>query len=460
MKLKSKIILICGIHVLTASLICSVAVYILVGKSFREAAVSQGFQHASSSVRSIRDELLTLQTKQKKTYVNSNVMEYIFKKSGQELIACFDSQEEKIYNDTVFGIETFNRLDYRGFDEFSVSECAHLVWEKQHYVVYRDYYMDGYSVYKLEDITYVWKRMRLLGAGLLLLTLGISIAVSLVLLAVLGRVLQPLQELNAGAKQIACGRYDERIAIERKDEIGELGRNFNRMAEAVEHQISSLEESENRKTLFMGNLTHELKTPLTAISGYAKTLLTVKLPEEDREEALSYIYGESCRLERLSKKMMELLLLEQAEEIRLLDVSARVLFHDAEEACRKVMEEKEVRLVCREDGEVFCVDADLFTEVLINLIDNAVKASSLGSEIILSAEENQVVVQDFGMGIPKDEQEKILEPFYMVDKSRSRKSGGAGLGLAITAAILERHNCRLQIESVVGEGTRMILQFV
>ena len=97
---------------------------------------------------------------------------------------------------------------------------------------------------------------------------------------------------------------------------------------------------------------------------------------------------------------------------------------------------------------------------MINLIDNARKASGSGERIILSAAENVIEVRDFGKGIPEEEKEKILEPFYMIDKSRSRKSGGAGLGLAITAMILKRHHCRLQIESEVGRGTRMILQFV
>ena len=106
------------------------------------------------------------------------------------------------------------------------------------------------------------------------------------------------------------------------------------------------------------------------------------------------------------------------------------------------------------------MDADLFTEVLINLIDNARKASQRGDRIILSASGNRICVRDFGTGIPEEEKERILEPFYMIDKSRSRKSGGAGLGLAITAMILKRHNCGIQIESEVGQGTQMILQFV
>ena len=105
-------------------------------------------------------------------------------------------------------------------------------------------------------------------------------------------------------------------------------------------------------------------------------------------------------------------------------------------------------------------DADVYTEVLINLIDNARKASRKGDVVILSAKGNTIEVRDFGTGIPEEEREKILEPFYMIDKSRSRKNGGAGLGLAITALILKRHNCKIEMESEVGQGTRVILQFV
>ena len=115
---------------------------------------------------------------------------------------------------------------------------------------------------------------------------------------------------------------------------------------------------------------------------------------------------------------------------------------------------------CIEHGEHFSMDLDLMTDVLINLIDNGVKASDCGGKIVLRAYDNIIEVQDFGQGIPAEEQEKIMEPFYMVDKSRSRKSGGAGLGLALTVLIAKRHNILIQIDSKEGNGTRIILQFV
>ena len=228
----------------------------------------------------------------------------------------------------------------------------------------------------------------------------------------------------------------------------------------MEARTHSLEESEKKKTLFMGNLTHELKTPMTAITGYAQTLLSAKLSEEQQQEALMYIYEECTRLERLSKKMMKLLELEADDGLAFEDITVESVFAAAKRACGVILGEKQISLKIVQHGEVFPMDADLMTDVLVNLIDNAVKASRQGGEIILKAGENFIEVQDFGCGIPKEEQEKIIEPFYMIDKSRSRKSGGAGLGLALAALIIKRHGARLEIKSEPGKGTRMILQFV
>lgn len=458
MKLKTKILLICCISVLFSSAVCGVAVYILVKNFSMDAAEGHSFKEAVSAFSKLGDDLTALQF-DKEEEVDEEVLQYIFKKQGDRLLLCFSTGNGKeIFNSTVFENEDLQALSYDFMDSLGV-ERARLQWEGRYFFVYRQEVYDS-VIYKLEDISYVWERMRLLGIGLIILTGVITVVVCFLLFIILNRVLYPLYELSAGAKQIARGRYDKRIVVKRQDEIGELSANFNQMAEAVQSHTDRLEEAERRRTLFMGNLTHELKTPMTAISGYAKTLLTVKLPEEDKEEALSYIYGESCRLERLSRKLMNLLLLEEEDVIDPIEVPANKLFHKAEEACRRSLMEDGICLECHEEGEVFCVDEDLFTDVLINLIDNARKASSTGDRIILSAKENVIEVRDFGRGIPEEEKDKILEPFYRINKSRSRKSGGAGLGLSITAMILKRHNCQMRIESRVGEGTRMILQFV
>lgn len=458
MRLKTKIILICCISVLFSSVVCSIAAFSLVKNISLDAAEGQGFQNAMAGFSDLGEKVNRLSNEE----LDEKVIQYILKKQDDEMLVCFSSNREEgseIYNSTVFDKDDFEKLHFHSIPDASV-DMAELVWESRHFFVYRQSDYQICVIYKLEDVTYVWERMRLIAVSLVVMNCVVTAVVCLIVFLIVKKVLRPLRNLNDGAKQIARGEYDERIVVEREDEIGELSRNFNQMAEAVQLRIWQLREEESKRTLFMGNLTHELKTPMTAISGYAKTLLTVKLSEEDREEALSYIYEESCRLERLSKKMMNLLLLEEDEQIELKEVSAKALFQNAEEACRASLTEDGIRLECHEDGGTFLVDADLITEVLINLIDNARKASRRGDKIILSAVGNTMEVRDFGTGIPEEEKERILEPFYRIDKSRSRKNGGAGLGLAITSLILRRHNCQVRIESRVGEGTRMILQFV
>lgn len=460
MRLKTKIILICCISILLSCAFCSVAVYGLVKRISLEAAEGQSFKNVTEGISQLEDRIHEI-SNDIEFSLDTEVLQYILKQHNDDLTVCFSLEKdgEEIYNETVFEQKELNALEYRYISDTDL-KMAQMEWEHQHFFVYNTQIGDKCTLYKLEDITYVWERMSLLGFGLIVLTCIITMAVCLLLFIVLNKVLFPLQQLNTGAKQIARGQYDERIQVDRKDEIGELSGNFNQMAEAVQFRIEKLKEAEWKRTLFMGNLTHELKTPMTAISGYARTLLTVKLPEEDKEEALSYIYEESCRLERLSRKMMDLLLLEENDNIHFEEIAAGILFHRAAEACGQSLAQDGIRLECKEKGEVFLVDADLFTEVLINLIDNARKASRRGDRILLSAAGNTICVRDFGTGIPEEEREKILEPFYMIDKSRSRKSGGTGLGLAITAMILKRHNCSIRIESEMGQGTRMILQFV
>lgn len=476
MRFKTKIILICCSSILLSSIACSFTVYHIVKNNSIDAARSRSSQNAETVISSVKNKMEQISSADSQK-MDRVVLEYIFKQKQDEMLICFADTLDKspnsvkgqneIFNATVFSQKDLEALQYESQQtpaaytyDYPTLDCADLYWEGRHFLVYRNTNVANCTIYKLEDISYVGERLRLLGIGLLIAVFVITAIACFVLFLILGKMLQPLSKLNTGAKQIAQGNYNNRIEVEKTDEIGELSQNFNQMAEAVQSRIEELKDVECRKTLFMGNLTHELKTPMTAISGYAKTLLSVKLSEQDAEDALTYIYEESCRLERLSKKLMNLLLLEENESIQMAEVPADTLFYNAREVCQRSLDEDGITLVCRESGETFLADADLLSEVLINLIDNARKASKSGDVIVVAASENRIVVEDFGKGIPEEEKHKILEPFYMIDKSRSRENGGCGLGLAITATILKRHNCLLRIESEVGRGTRMILQFV
>lgn len=470
MKLRTRIIGISCIAVLLASLLGDAVIWVVNAKSLRQEAFIQSYQNFYVVVNELERALEGKGgTESDRVY-----LEYYFKTQEDDYNICYDTSAnlqnagewEEIYNHTVFSAEELQNLDSvkelqnLEYKNENTIDYAEFTREGRHYLVFCETDIPGLAVYRIEDITYVWNNLRKLAAYMLLITIGVTAVTLCSLYFILKRVLRPLKELNDTTKRMTENVYGQRVTIQRKDEIGELGESFNRMAEAVETRTRSLEESEKRKTLFMGNLTHELKTPMTAISGYAQTLLSVKLDPEDQEEALRYIYEECGRLERLSRKMMKLLELDQDDTLEFRDVPVKQIFEAAEKSCEAILQKKQMKLEWSEHGEIFLMEPDLMTDVLINLIDNGVKASEPGGRIILRAYDRCIEVQDFGRGIPKEEQEKILEPFYMIDKSRSRKSGGAGLGLALTAVIAKRHHILLRIDSAVGEGTRMILQFV
>ena len=468
MKLRTKILWISCLAVLAATLISGGMILGMSAENLKNEAVLKAYQNFYELAGEMNNGLTNInQSEMIQTW-----LEYFFKTNKNinnrrdDYTICFYRTDQKtdgsfykeIYNHTTLSVEELYNLDYKVYsDGFGKSEMQHM---GNSYIVFCYDKVPDVFVYRIEDMNSVLGRIRQLGIYIAAITVLVIAFTILILYFLLKRVLLPLQELNETTKRLAEGDYHQRVIIRSKDEIGQLEESFNKMAEAVENSTQELAESERRKTLFMGNLTHELKTPMTAISGYAQTLLNVKLDREDEEEALHYIYEECGRLERLSKKMMKLLELDQDTSLNLTDIPVRRLFEAAERSCKAILKEKNMRLEWAENGEHFLMDMDLMTDVMINLIDNSVKASEKGGRILLRAYDRCIEVQDFGRGIPEEEKEKIMEPFYMIDKSRSRKSGGAGLGLALTAVILKYHNISLKIESQVGEGTRMILQFV
>ncbi|WP_302626951.1 cell wall metabolism sensor histidine kinase WalK [uncultured Eubacterium sp.] len=478
MKLRTRIIWISSITVLLSALLCVIIIGIFMYRSLREEAFIKAYQESME----VTDKVKTDMEKRQITYNNLVSLNYIFKMYGDNYNVCYtlkypekyigekgltQKDVNEVFNNTIFSFEKLTILDYKEIslnDRKNVQDnpgilYSSLHYEGRNYTIFRVVIDDAMLLYKIHDVTYVQEKMLKLMTLMIGITFFILFMAVLILRLILKKELRPLQELNENAKNIAEGFYHQRIVVNRKDEVGQLGENFNKMAEAVEVRTNRLRESEQRKTIFMGDLTHELKTPMTAISGYAQTLLSARISDEDREEALTYIIEQCRRLERLSRKMTNLLELGQNAELELEEVAIKKLFSSAAMSCEMILKNKKIALQIVEQGEYFIVDFDLMTDVLINLLDNAVKASEEGAKIVLRATDRCIEVQDFGRGIPKDEQNKILEPFYMVDKSRSRKNGGAGLGLALVSLILEKHNIKMSIVSELGEGSRFILKF-
>ncbi len=267
-----------------------------------------------------------------------------------------------------------------------------------------------------------------------------------------------LDKLTRTARRIAGGDLSTRSNIRTRDEFGQLSRDFDTMADRLQENIGHLESDMQRQEAFMGAFAHELKTPMTAIIGYADLLRQDGLDGTTRLMAANYIYSEGQRLENLSFKLLNLLMLEK-DEFTMRPVNLQHFLQEVERALGPVMKEKNIRFVCRGDRGKVLLEPDLARSLLYNLADNAAKA--MEGEGIIAVKGTlipggcQIQVVDNGRGMAQEELSKITEAFYRVDKSRSRKQGGAGLGLALCRQIVELHRGNIQFQSAVGTGTRV-----
>ena len=282
-------------------------------------------------------------------------------------------------------------------------------------------------------------------------TLVFSMLAILVLSAFIAR---PIKRMNRAAAQIAQGHYSERIRISRGDEIGELSNSFNLMADAIEEKIYELSENARQKEDFVANFAHELKTPLTSVIGYADMIYQKKLPAEELKDAAWYIFNEGLRLEALSLKLMDLIVLNRQDFV-LEEMNAEELFEDISGSLKPMLAIKSVSLCLNIEAAYVKVEYDLFKTLMFNLIDNAVKAGCKRVAINGRQIKNRYIVSvvDNGRGMPESELAKITEAFYTVDKSRSRRQHGAGIGLALVAKIAEIHNSILSFNSAENVGT-------
>jgi len=321
-----------------------------------------------------------------------------------------------------------------------------------------------YDVYFSKDITYVYQGMQETTSRVtVILFTSISI-LSLLLLIVMRFALLPVRRLSKAAARIAAGDFSERVSIVSNDEVGILSGSFNQMAEAVETHIKKIEQTSDQRKLLLSSLTHELKTPMTAIIGYADSMLHFKMNSNQQERAVQQIYEHCRRMERLSQKLMNIISLDAGEQIEKQPTNVDTLFQEACNTVKSNMRDKEQTIETESGLETITADNDLLLCLLVNLIDNAIKASSKGAVIGLRAYKNDrgcpvLEVYDHGIGIPEGEIDNIAEPFYRVDKSRSPQNGGIGLGLHLCTLIARKHDAELAITSSESKGTSVKVVF-
>ncbi len=327
-------------------------------------------------------------------------------------------------------------------------------------MIFSSYYtVSNFSIYivNIYDITSIYnERARQLKD--IMYTDFVVLAISSIVIAVFSKFLtKPIEELNNVTKKISSGDFKERVSVKANDEIGELANSFNKMAEEIENKINSLNLSIKQKDDFISGFSHEIKTPMTAIIGYSDLLRLKNYDDEVRIPALNYIYSESKRLEELSYKLLSLMeISEDKIEFKVLNIKDFI-----EKTCKKIILDNIDLKLDLEEAKVK-IDENLLEVVMRNLIQNAKKADPKDNCIYVMGKniENRYIVSviDNGIGIPKEHIKRVTEDFYMVDKSRSRKNGGTGIGLSLCKKILEFHNSKINIESEENLGTRVFFE--
>ena len=314
-----------------------------------------------------------------------------------------------------------------------------------------------------KDIQYVYTERSNNYKFFMIIDLIMLIILSAGMYIISKKLTNPLVKLSNVSKDIAKGEYNIRAVESKKnDEIGVLEHNFNLMIDVIENNIEELKYLNESKQRFIDSLNHEIKTPITSIIGYSELLLKSNVSEEIKIKSLKYINSEAKRLETLNSTLLKLTLMRE-ENRKLGKVELKEAINNVKNILIYKMERKNIKLNIKIENIDLVQDKELLEVLLTNIIDNSIKASNVGSWIDVDGyygnNEYILKIKDKGIGIPQEDLDKVLEPFYMVDKARTRKNNGIGLGLSICSEICNMYNISLDIKSKLNVGTEVILIF-
>ncbi len=293
--------------------------------------------------------------------------------------------------------------------------------------------------------------------------MGIGLLIAILLGLLLAKTMvTPIQNLTKAAEKVASGDFSESVENEAKDEIGVLTRTFNDMAGQLERNIEDLQYAEQMRKEFVANVSHELRTPVTSIRSYAETLCDAgkSMNPETEKRFLEVIVRES---DRMTKIVQDLLTLSRFDAGSIAFDFQKFSFEksvqDVYNAQLLEAQKHHHNFGLQFESEMPEITGDKarIEQVLINMLSNAIKYTPDGGRIRITAgvkgDSVWCTVRDNGIGIPKQDVDRVFERFYRVDKARSRESGGTGLGLSIAYEIVQRHDGNMTLHSQKGKGT-------
>lgn len=281
----------------------------------------------------------------------------------------------------------------------------------------------------------------------------ITVILTIITVIVLSKVItQPLVRMKKATEELNRGNHEVELSTSRKDELGEL-------ATAITHLSKDLKRLKNERNEFLANVSHELRTPLTYLKGYTDIINRDTTSEEDRIRYTQIIQEETEHLAGLIKTLFELAKIDQNEfAIKKEKVEFDALIQKIVERIYPAIEERNIEFSYScPNNVIITIDPERIQQVLLNILDNAIKYTPRGNHVRLEVVQNKnevlTIISDTGEGIAEEDMPYIFERLYRAEKSRSRSKGGSGLGLTIAKEIVELHTGRMEVESEPGEGT-------
>ena len=274
--------------------------------------------------------------------------------------------------------------------------------------------------------------------------------------------MRPIDELTQVVDNMAEGDLESRASEHGNDEIATLGKHFNQMADRIQKNMLVVQKESEAKQDFVDNFAHELKSPLTSIYGFAEYLLKANVPEDDRIQCLGYIMDESKLLLQLSYTLLDMARIRN-EEVSIEEIQLSNMEEQINKRMEALCQQQGVTLECYRTVNTMHANEVLLYSLLCNLIQNALYACEAGGTVswgITEEGDNLLLyVEDNGCGMTTEQLSRVKEPFYRVDKARSREAGRTGLGLSLCAQIVEYHNGQMDIQSEINKGTKVTIHF-
>jgi two-component system phosphate regulon sensor histidine kinase PhoR len=297
----------------------------------------------------------------------------------------------------------------------------------------------------------------------MVITIGVIASVMIVSRRKRAEWVDPVYEIERGARAIAQGAVSHRIDVgeDASDEARAAATAVNMLADRAKRDLEDMSRLERVRQEFIGNVSHELRTPIFSVQGYLETLLDGALEDEQvSRQFVEKAYFNAQRLNTLLSDLIDITRIESGElRMSFRYVNVGDVFRDvvAVTEMRATTEQINITVELESPELMVYADKERLCQALTNLVDNAIKYNREGGSVTISARAQAahvlISVTDTGIGIPAEDTSRIFERFYRVDKDRSRQVGGTGLGLAIVKHILEAHGATPHVESVVGTGT-------